>query len=339
MHKIKLILAVKAGILSISSLPSRTHKTPVANSMKQVAVIIINFNSSAYTVDCINSIIKETAPGLSYEIIVVDNNSAATDYETLLQQTEGYPNLSIHRSIVNLGFSGGNMFGLQFANAAYCFFLNNDCVLLNDNLSILYTFMQEHPDAGLCCGQMYNSDMSFHHSFGYFPAISLKLLGSSAARLFSAGAYPKRKVKYSEPVQVPLVTGAAMFVDFRKLAEIGGFDTNYFLYCEEEDVAKRLQQKGYTCYMQPEAKFIHHMGKSTSRNYAILRENYISLLYYHRKHHTYLAYTLFKFIYFFKNIKRFYKGLIYIKLAFFILKGAPLTYSLKHSQKIYLSVL
>jgi len=305
--------------------------------MKQVAVIIINFNSSAFTVDCINSIAEKTAPGLSYEIIVVDNNSAVGDYAALVQQTKEFQNLSIHRSIVNLGFSGGNMFGLQFANAAYCFFLNNDCVLLNDNLSILYTFMQEHPDAGLCCGQMYNSDRSFHHSFGYFPAISLKLLGSSGSRLFSSEAYPKRKIKYSAPLRVPLVTGAAMFVDFRKLAEIGGFDTNYFLYCEEEDLAIRLQKRGYTCYLQPKAEFIHHMGKSTSPGYAILRENYISLLYYHRKHHNYAAYTLFKLLYFFKNIKKFYKGAVYAKLAFFILQGAPLAYSLKHSQKISLS--
>lgn len=302
--------------------------------MKQVAVIIVNFNSSTYTLDCVKSIIEKTDEALCYEIIVVDNNSAIADYEALVAQAKDYKNLHIYRSIVNLGFSGGNMYGLQFARASYCFFLNNDCVLLNDNLRILYDFMQVHPDAGLCCGQMYNTDLSLHHSFGYFPTIYLKLLGVSATRLFSASTHPRRSITYNEPVRVPLVTGAAMFVDFRKLAEVGGLDTNYFLYCEEEDLAKRLLKRGYTCYLQPDARFIHHMGKSTNGNYKILRENYISLLYYHRKHHHYFSYTLFKFLYFFKNIKRFYKGTLYVKLAFFILAGAPLTASLRHSQKI-----
>ncbi len=304
--------------------------------MKQVAVIIINFNSSAYTIDCVRSILDQTSTSLSYEIIVVDNNSAPADYEHLVQQTKDWPHLSIHRSIINLGFSGGNMYGLQFASAEYSYFLNNDCVLLNDNLHLLYTFMQAHPDAGICCGQMYNTDLSFHHSFGYLPSIALKVAGSGAVRAFAAKDYPKKKVQYTEPLQVPLVTGASMFVDFKKLAEIGGFDTNYFLYCEEEDIAKRMKNKGYSCYLLPEARFIHHMGKSTNRNYVILRENYISLLYYHRKYDNYLAYTGFKLLYFFKNFKRFYKGTLYLKLAFFILRGAPLCYSLKHTQKISL---
>ena len=125
-----------------------------------------------------------------------------------------------------------------------------------------------------------------------------------------------------------------MFVDRGKLAEIGGFDTNYFLYCEEEDLCWRLRQQGYGIYLVPKAQFKHHMGKSTIRNFPIELENYISLLYYHRKFTSYPAYLVLKLIYFLKNIRKVIRHWLYFKLAIYILLGAPLKYSLKHKQKL-----
>ena len=226
------------------------------------------------------------------------------------------------------------MLGIQFANADYIYFLNNDTLFINDCLSILYKFMETNRNVGICTGQMYNTDMTFHHSFGYFPTISLKIFGSSLLRFFKPLKYPKRKKKYSEPFQVDFITGAAMFVDYYKFSEVGGFDTNYFLYCEEEDIAMKFKRAGYYSYVVPQAQFIHHMGKSTVRNFDIEKENYISMLYYHRKYSSYIIYTLQKLFYFFKTIKKIYKHIDFIKLAFFILGGANLKHSMKHKQKL-----
>jgi GT2 family glycosyltransferase len=193
--------------------------------------------------------------------------------------------------------------------------------------------MEENPDAGLCTGQMYNSDKSFHHSFNYFPTLRLKIFGSSIMRLFSTCNYPSKKRKYMTPIIVPSITGAAMFIKSEVFSKIGGFDPNYFLYCEEEDLCYRIKANSYNVYLVPDAKFIHHMGKSTNRNNDNAKEYYISLLYFIRKYYTNIEYTSLKFIYFFKNLKKFYRGVEYIKLAFFILQGAPLKYSLRFKQK------
>ncbi len=226
------------------------------------------------------------------------------------------------------------MLGIQQTNADYIYFLNNDTLFLNDCLSILYQFMLANPNVGMCTGQMYNTDMSFHHSFGYFPSISLNLLGTGLLRLFKPNKYPKRELVYINPKRVDVITGASMFVDYSIFSEIGGFDTNYFLYCEEEDIAMKLKQFNYFVYIVPEAKFVHHMGKSTIRNFDIEKEYYISLLYYHDKHSSSVVLNMYKLLYFLKNIKKFYKHRNYLKLAFFILCGAKMKYSLKHKQKL-----
>ena len=302
--------------------------------MVQVSVIIINYNSHGFTTSCIQSLRKHTAAGLSYEIIVVDNNSELEDYEQLVLACEKAGNIKVMRSMVNLGFSGGNMLGLQAATGAYIYFLNNDCELLNDNLSLLYSFMKTNVGVGACTGQMYASNLDFHHAFGYFPTLSLRLLGPSLLRLFSPAKFPFKKTVYEQALTVPLITGAAMFIDRAKLAEIGGFDTNYFLYCEEEDLCYRLRRQGYAIYLFPEARFVHHMGKSTVRSFRIELENYISLLYYHRKFNSYPAYLVLKFLYFLKNMRKVFRHRLYLKLAFYILLGAPQKYSLRHSQKL-----
>ena len=47
-----------------------------------VSIIIINYNSSSYTLKCIETIIKYTK-SLTYEIIVVDNNSKTSELQDL----------------------------------------------------------------------------------------------------------------------------------------------------------------------------------------------------------------------------------------------------------------
>ncbi|MGK0175264.1 MAG: GT2 family glycosyltransferase, partial [Ulvibacter sp.] len=91
--------------------------------MKQVAVIIINYNTSKFTLECIETVVAMTSEAISYEIIVVDNDSDLSDYINLKNHFPKQPNITLHRSDLNTGFGGGNMFGAQFAKAHYLLFL------------------------------------------------------------------------------------------------------------------------------------------------------------------------------------------------------------------------
>lgn len=303
--------------------------------MPRVAIIIVNFNSSHYTLACIRSIVEKSKDPVGYEIVVVDNASRKDDLVILEKEIKYYPQTKLITSNLNLGFAAGNMLGVQHANNSdYYYFLNNDCELMNDVIGILTHFMQQTPAAIWCTGQMHDSNQQAVPSFGYYPCLSLLLFGSGTLRLFYPSAYPRRKKNYTSVQQVPLITGASLFIRASAFNEIGGFDTRHFLYCEEEDIAIRLSQLGL-CYLVPEAEFIHHGGKSTSRNYLIEREFYISLLYYYRKHNPF-NYPVLCVLHAFKLLMKVYKKHYWInfKLAFFILAGAPMRYSLYHQQRI-----
>jgi GT2 family glycosyltransferase len=300
-----------------------------------IAVILINYNSSDFTLPAVQSIRQRTAPPLDYLVVVVDNNSQPDDYAKLAP-LRAYDNVKLVRSRVNLGFAGGNMYGVQFAKARYYYFLNNDCLLLNDCLSILYAFCENNPRVGLCSGQMYDEHEKLQPTFGYFPTLGSKLLGHSLVRLLNPGQYPPQRQAYASPLRVPVISGSSMFVPAPALGQIGGFDTTYFLYLEEEDLAYRVGAAGYEAWLVPEARYQHLGGKSTTRNLAIEKEYYISLLYFYRKYYGRWQTRVMQGLLFFRLARRVFGHRNNGKLALFVLNGAPARESLRHRQKMFL---
>ncbi len=312
-------------------------------NLRKISIILINYNSHQFTYDCVDSIIEKTASTdgktIDYDIIIVDNNSSLNDYEALkpivnLRQTG--LRLQLVRSRINLGFSGGNMLGVQFAdpNTDYYYFLNNDCVLRTDVCSQLAAFMDATPDAGLCGAQMFAGDGSRQITFGYLPTLGSKILGHGFVRMLNPALYPNVRQIYTEPVRVPFVMGSTLFVRASAFNLIGGFDVAHFLYVEEEDLAKRLLLNGFHSYLVPQAEYVHFTGQSTVRNYDIEKEYYISLFHYFRKYHYWIERVLFRAYYFIKNGRKVRRNPIYGRLAWFIGRGSPMRESLRYRQTI-----
>lgn len=299
-----------------------------------VAVILINYNSSAFTLPAVQSIRQRTAPPLDYLIVVVDNNSRPDDYAQLAGLA-AYDNVKLVHSRVNLGFAGGNMLGVQFAKARYYYFLNNDCLLLNDCLGTLYAFCENNPRVGLCSGQMYDEHEQLQPTFGYFPTLGSKLLGHGLVRWLNPAQYPPRWQAYAAPLRVPVISGSSMFMPAPALGQIGGFDTTYFLYLEEEDLAYRVRAAGYEAWLVPGARYQHLGGKSTTRNLAIEKEFYISFLYFYRKYYGRWKTGLMQAFLFFKLARKVFRHRNNGKLALFVLNGAPARESLRHRQKMF----
>jgi GT2 family glycosyltransferase len=298
--------------------------------MHDIAVILINYNTSKYTLECIDAVYKQTRNTLRIQVIVVDNNSAPEDFKNLKDNFPKRPDCSLHRSIINTGFGGGNMHGSQFANAEYLLFLNNDAMLLNDCLSILKHYMDAHAKVGVCTAQNYDEKQQLVPSFDHNKGLRRLLLGRGYLEKSNPKRYPKRKATYTEPLEVDWINGAFLF--FRKTAFeiIGGFDTNIFLYWEEMDVCNRLRKAGYSSWLISEAKILHYQGVSTGSSKPISNESYISYLYVIKKNKGYLKYLIIKcYLVFVISIKpkKWY-------LLAPIIKGNALTGSLKQQQKI-----
>ncbi len=317
---------------------ARVRETARAGNCRfDVAVVVINYNSSAHTIDCIDSIYEKTRSGVTYQVIVVDNASEPCDYRQLrlgIDASENRENITLVRSRINLGFSAGNMLGVQVASADYYFFLNNDCVLQNDCIGILYEFCLSHPHAALCSPQLVGSNGEHQPCVGYFPTLLTKVLGNGVRRFSRKIPYFEKRTVFTSAVQVDVVSGSQMFVRASMFDELGGFDTTFFLYLEEEDLALRVHNHGYGAYLVPDALNLHVGGGSTVRTYDIEKEFYISFLHFYRKHYGAPRTVVFTLILFLRLLRKGLANPAKLRLAMFVLSGAGLKHSLRHKQTI-----
>ena len=299
----------------------------------KIAVIVLNYNSAEHTLRCVESLWKHTASTDNMRVIVVDNNSASADRKKLSL----FPphKVTFVQSERNLGFAGGMMLGARATDADYYLFLNNDCELLNDALSILARFMDAHGDAAICSASMFDASGRPRSSFGYFPSLWLALLGSGLLRLLQPRRYPSRHRRYQTPLEVQVVTGAAMFVRGTALRQLHGLDTGYFLYCEEEDFAWRAHEAGWKAFHVPEAR-IRHIGGGSSTEAALQpvlqREYYISLFRYLRLHHGSAYVFLFRVLAVAKILRRALFRKAPFNLVRFVFSGPPEHNSLRYRQ-------
>lgn len=298
--------------------------------MKDISVIIINYNTASYTLECIQSVIEKTDKRLAYDIIVVDNNSKLDDYQLLKQNFPKADNISLHRSVINTGFGGGNMHGVQFANSKYLLFLNNDAFLQNDCLSILYQYMESHPTVGVSTAQNYDEHGTHVASFDHDKGIRKLIFGRSFLEKNFSNDHPKRKKEYVEPVSVNFVNGAFMFFRSDVFAKVGGFDTNIFLYFEEMDICYRMRQLGLESVLVPQAKITHYQGASTGSSKIISKEGLISFFYVIKKNRSYLTYIFIRIYYCLTFLIKPRKWFL-LPLVF---KGTHLSESLKQKQQI-----
>jgi len=304
-----------------------------------LAIIIINYNSAKYTKQCIQSVLDNTTSTISYEIIVVDNASNNKDYEALKNHISGLKktNISLYRSRINTGFGGGNMYGIQFANANYYLFLNNDTLLIKDPIKICFDFMEKTEDAAVCGPQIFNEHQKKEVSFDHFTSIGREIFGKKMLEIVYPRTKPDRRKEYTMPLTVDYVNGSFMFFRAKDFDSVGGFDTTIFLYFEESDICYRLKKKNRKTYFIPTASYLHYQGISVQKTTWNIRtkiELKTSMFYVIRKNYGYLHYQILRIFF----ILRY--GLVsivkpkYFKLFYGILIGLPIGKSLKQEQPI-----
>ncbi|GAB5475206.1 MAG: glycosyltransferase family 2 protein [Maribacter sp.] len=309
----------------------------MSNVTYDIAIIIINYNSSEFTTKCVTSVLEHTNTALFYHLIVIDNASEANDFKALKTSIAnlGEEHISLYRSRFNTGFGGGNMHGVQFAKAKYYLFLNNDTLMIDDPIKKCFDFMEVHPEAAVCGPRIQNEHGEKQLGFDYFTSFSREVFGKKFVEKIYGK--PNRRKEYSQPIAVDYINGSFMFFSAKDFDEVGGFDTNIFLYFEESDVCYRLKKKGKKTYYLPTATYVHYQGQSINKTkmpMAIKIELKTSMFYVIRKNRGYFHYQVLRMIFVLRYGLTSILKPRYFKLFHRILIGLPLGKSLKQNEVI-----
>lgn len=261
--------------------------------MVEVSVILINYNSSKYSIQCIQSIFEYTNPNINYEIIIVDNKSKKEDYLKLKNYCTSLKSkkLQLVPNSENSGFGGGNMVGFNLAKGNYIAFVNNDVLFKNDCLTIISDTLSKNTNIGVCGPTTYTKNGQILPTLDFFTSPLKVILGRKIFKFIRPKDYQKRKTKLKEITTGDFVSGSFMMLKKNKFIKAGGFDTNIFLYHEETDLCKRLKKLNLLAACEPKAECVHFHGASTQKSVKIKAELKRSLLYVIKKHYGNLAYS------------------------------------------------
>lgn len=250
--------------------------------MLDLSVIIISYNTSQITRECIESVIVSLrhAP-IKYEIIVVDNNSTDDSVEQLKKLRTQYKQIKLVENDKNIGFGPANNLGVSRSGGEYVLLLNSDTVVLNSAIEKLLTFAKTEKDADFIGGKLLNKDQTPQPSCG--PYYSLPVI---FAALFLRGDYwGLSRQSPNRTRRVDWVSGACILTKKDYFAKLEGFDEGIFMYMEEIDLLHRAKKLGYHTFIYPDARFIHYGSLSSgNRTYPILQV-YRGFMYLYDKHH------------------------------------------------------
>jgi GT2 family glycosyltransferase len=260
-----------------------------------VSIIIVSFNTRDVLRDCLVSVVEE-AKRFCIEILVVDNASKDGSAEMIERE---YPQITLLRSSVNLGFGNANNLALRQARGRYFVLLNSDAYFSPGALAMAIRHMDETPECGLggCRligrdGESQPSARCFHSVIG--DAIVLSGLAAKFPKSKVLGRFDRTWANELEPARVDWVPGAFTILRPEMLARIGEFDPDFFLYYEEVDLCLRFKQAGIPVWYWPDIVVIHIGGESSRqlkslefshRSAQVVLWRMRSTLLYYRKHH------------------------------------------------------
>lgn len=268
-----------------------------------VSIIIVNYNSAALAADCVASV-RARVRGASYEIIAVDNASRPEDLAAL--RSVGGVDILVENG-ANLGFGAANNRGVARSRGEFLFFLNPDCLLLNDAVSEFLAFFAspEGAEAGAAGCFLVDGKGAPNHYCGSFAGHAPRRFLANEARqslkplrrVFRPRGGRGTRAEAPRPTSAPTETravdwlnGAALFMPRRAFLEAGGFDERIFLFSEEVDLQRRLAALGYGRFAVagPRVAHLHEKGRRMSA--ATRTHFYRGYLRYVAKHHVPLAF-------------------------------------------------
>lgn len=213
-----------------------------------LSVIIPNWNGAHHLSTCLDALREQSYPRI--EVIVVDN--ASTDESQQLLRTR-YPEVRMLVLERNWGLTGAMNRGLQLARGALIASLNNDTQVTPEWAAALVHALQKHPEAGMAASKILLFDRrDVLHSAG-------DMYGLDGIPI-NRGVWQRDEGQFDREEYIWGACGGAALYRRAMLEDIGFFDEDLFMYCEDADLNWRAQLAGYRCIFVPRAVVYHKLS-------------------------------------------------------------------------------
>jgi hypothetical protein len=252
-------------------------------SVNSVCVIIVSWNTRELLRQCLNAIAAADEER-GYDIIVVDN--ASEDGSAHMVRSD-FPSVTLLENAKNVGFGTANNIGAAQTSCEYILLLNSDTIASRHSIIDLKQCFSEQPNVGAIGARLVlPNGKSQEFAYGMDPSISYLLRRAFVRKLFKRALHDWET---RNCLHVDWVAATCILLRRSVFAAIGGFDTDYFMYFEDNDLCRRIRKTGGAVMYDPRVSITHLGGQSTKQSKRAQQAYYESLKTFYAKHYGPLA--------------------------------------------------
>jgi N-acetylglucosaminyl-diphospho-decaprenol L-rhamnosyltransferase len=217
------------------------------NICDKITIIIVSYNSEKLISKNIEILKK-------FPTIIVDNSKS----NKLNHIIKEYKNIKLIIPDKNLGYGKGNNLGVTYSSTQFILIANPDVILDEKSILELYmAFLENIENAGILGPSLYDPKMirRTNGSISYIKKTQGQKLLNSVNNLPEAN------------ISCEFLVGCCFLMKRDFFNQLGGFDKNFFMYFEDNDLCDRVIQNGKIIMEIPSAKIIHLENSSSNKNF------------------------------------------------------------------------
>ncbi len=264
----------------------------------RVSVVVLHYGHGSELFRCLDSLAKVKRKFELTEVILVDNNEEKTDKNKILKN---YPWVKYIPAPKNLGWCEGHNLGFKLAKGEYIFSLDSDVLIDIKSFRNIYEVIKNNQKIGIVSPRVRNRsgepflgatlELTPLRGMFYLSFIKKLFPGNSVVKNHLISDWDRKTSRYVEVIQL-----GAFIMRKDAYEDINGFDKDIFLYFHEDDVSKRLREKGWKLFFDSKSEAIHLESKWTPKNTAKIRKIWAKCRFrYFRKHYGVLSAILVEF--------------------------------------------
>ena len=256
------------------------------NNKLKTGFVVLNYNDYKTTIKLIENIKNYNSIDV---IVIVDNCSTDESYKKISEYTNN--KIVLIKSDKNGGYAYGNNFGIHYLIENYkcdIIFIANPDVEFEENLVVeIKRQFEKNSEYSVLSGVMLDiNGQVVKAPYWNIPSYTYDLLDY----FFIGRRINKKefKIDYKQKImEVEVVPGSFLAIKANVLKDIGYYDENTFLYCEERILGKKLKNKGYKSGIITGITYKHMHSVSIKKAFKkvdTVKIFYESKLYYNKKY-------------------------------------------------------
>lgn len=255
-----------------------------------VSISVVLYRDYETPLSMVRSLAAHFPPEASVRLYAVDNSALAesdsswSEREHFRRELESFGFAEYVDAGGNLGFGRANNLALAKADSRYHAFVNPDILFTEDAVSALLDFMDASRTVGMCVPRLTDSDGALQKVYWRQPSVL-----DAFNRTFLKNRLRKRDryytlsdADYSRPFRVPFAQGSFLFGRTSLLKELGGFDESFFMYLEDADLCRRVNERSELVYC-PYASVVHLWERGSHKDMRLLKWHFQSYMRYFQK--------------------------------------------------------